>query len=36
MAEVVQATASSVITTLLNLVPLATRSALPGTCAYHE
>src|SRR6185503_14817776 len=31
MAEVVQATASSVITTLLNLVPLATRSVLPGT-----
>src|SRR4026209_2359276 len=31
LAEVVQATASSVITTLLNLVPLATRSVLPGT-----
>jgi len=37
MTEVVQATASNVITTLLNLVPLAMRSVLPGTmCLSRE
>ena len=35
--KVVQATASNVITTLLNLVPLAMRSVLPGTmCLSRE